>query len=437
MLQQGKDLSESDLIGRQVGNYRIKRLLGRGGMGAVFEMVHESIGQRSAIKILFSKYAQDPEFVERFFSEAKVVNRIEHPGVAKTLDHGQFPDGNLYIIMELLLGESLRARLETIAKKSSRYDLAAAVALILQLVDTLQEVHGKGVIHRDLKPENIFLVQDSAVMGGERAKILDFGIAKIQEGSELKDVDSPGPLTTVGKILGTPTYMSPEQCEGRATLTTASDIYALGVIFYEMLSGKPPFGGVSENAVMALHLLREPVPLSQVPRSLNSLVQAMLAKQPSQRPTLPQIRNILQAYQARPDSAPWAVRWRAVGIVSLCSLGIGAFWWTMRGQQVTPSPSTSGVGRSARPDLLTLPYDLAAVPSALSSQASLTDGGSGTTVTQPTLTVSPSPKGAERNGGHSDVGTIQKGSRKQPIVRSTKVPAQPVEPEKLQVPIVE
>jgi serine/threonine protein kinase len=152
VLQQGKDLSESDLIGRQVGNYRIKRLLGRGGMGAVFEMVHESIGQRSAIKILFSKYAQDPEFVERFFSEAKVVNRIEHPGVAKTLDHGQFPDGNLYIIMELLLGESLRARLETIAKKSSRYDLAAAVALILQLVDTLQEVHGKGVIHRDVKP---------------------------------------------------------------------------------------------------------------------------------------------------------------------------------------------------------------------------------------------------------------------------------------------
>ena len=163
MLQQGKVLEEADLIGRQVGNYRIKRLLGRGGMGAVYEMVHESIGQRSAIKILFSKYAQDPEFVERFFAEAKVVNRIEHPGVAKTLDHGQFPDGNLYIIMELLLGESLRARLETLAKKHTRYDLAAAAALMLQLVDTLQEVQGKGVIHRDLKPENIFLVQDSAV----------------------------------------------------------------------------------------------------------------------------------------------------------------------------------------------------------------------------------------------------------------------------------
>jgi serine/threonine protein kinase len=437
VLQQGKDLEEADLIGRQVGNYRIKRLLGRGGMGAVYEMVHESIGQRSAIKILFSKYAQDPEFVERFFAEAKVVNRIEHPGVAKTLDHGQFPDGNLYIIMELLLGESLRARLETLAKKHTRYDLAASAALMLQLVDTLQEVHGKGVIHRDLKPENIFLVQDSAVSGGERAKILDFGIAKIQDGSTLKDVDSPGPLTTVGKILGTPTYMSPEQCEGRVALTSASDIYALGVIFYEMLSGKPPFGGVSENAVMALHMLREPVPLSQIPRSLNSLVQAMLAKQPSQRPTLPQIRSILQSYLARPDSTPWASRWLVMVMIGMCSLGILALFWTTGRRNIAPAPTTPGSDLAARPDLLTLPHDLAAVPSAQLSPPSSSDGGAGNTVIPRAVAVSPAPMGAERSGVPSPVATIPKGSRKQPVARPIKASAQPVEPEKLQVPIVE
>lgn len=436
-MQQGKDLEEPDLIGRQVGNYRIKRLLGRGGMGAVYEMVHESIGQRSAIKILFSKYAQDPEFVERFFAEAKVVNRIEHPGVAKTLDHGQFPDGNLYIIMELLLGESLRARLETLAKKHTRYDLAASAALMLQLVDTLQEVHGKGVIHRDLKPENIFLVQDSAVSGGERAKILDFGIAKIQDGSALKDVDSPGPLTTVGKILGTPTYMSPEQCEGRAALTSASDIYALGVIFYEMLSGSPPFGGVSENAVMALHILREPVPLSQMPRSLKSLVQAMLAKQPSQRPTLPQIRSILQSYLARPDSPPWASRLLATAMLGMFSLGIAALFWTTGRRNIVPAPTTPEFGLAARPDLLTLPHDLAAVPSAQLSLPSPSDGGVGNTVIPRAVAVSPAPMGAERSGVPSTVGTIPKGSRKQPVVRPLKASAQPVEPEKLQVPIVE
>ena len=166
--EQDKDISETDMVGRQVGKYRITRLLGRGGMGAVFELVHESVGQRAAIKVLLAKYAQDPEFVKRFFDEAMVVNRIQHQGVVKSFDHGQLPDGNLYIVMELLLGESMRARLEQVAEQKSRLAFSTTASLMIQLVDTLAEVHEKGVIHRELMQE-IFPSQSTHYTFGGKA----------------------------------------------------------------------------------------------------------------------------------------------------------------------------------------------------------------------------------------------------------------------------
>jgi len=373
--EQDKDISETDMVGRQVGKYRITRLLGRGGMGAVFELVHESVGQRAAIKVLLAKYAQDPEFVKRFFDEAMVVNRIQHQGVVKSFDHGQFPDGNLYIVMELLLGESMRARLEQVAEQKSRLAFSTTASLMIQLVDTLAEVHEKGVIHRDLKPENIFLVNDSAVVGGTRTKILDFGIAKIQQSSELRDNESPGPLTTVGRILGTPTYMSPEQCDGRPVLTASSDIYALGVILYEMLSGSPPFGGTSGNSIMAMHMLKEPAPLSNVPRPLELLLRGMLAKKPENRPSLKQVRSALDAYIARPTASLFRSWLPVVGIATALLLVSGGLWWKVtreatRARLTLPqTASVSGVKPKVEQPSAALPAQQQ------SQETSVADGG--------------------------------------------------------------
>lgn len=432
-MTQAKELTEADLVGRQIGKYRVTRLLGRGGMGAVFEMIHESIGQRAAVKILFSQYAQDPEFVERFFHEAKVVNQIQHQGVVKAFDHGQLPDGNLYIIMELLIGESLRARIETLAKEKTRFDFTAAAAILIQIADTLQEVHSKGVIHRDLKPENIFLVRDSAAFGGQRAKILDFGIAKIQEGSELRDNDSPGPLTTMGKILGTPTYMSPEQCDGRQALTPASDIYALGVILYEMLSGEPPFGGASGNSVMAMHMLKEPAPLSQVPRPLDILIRGMLTKKPEQRPSLTQVHAALQAFVDRPVPAPRSSSALVAGISTLLLLGGGGLWWARSRSQPPVSPPGDAASVPTVPAVRDMqpspkPDRAAAIPD-LSSELKPIDAGAAPDAAQPALKPPPVPAQKPTPPGSRML-------KKAPGVRSAK-PVQPTEPEKLNVPIVE
>lgn len=288
---------EPSLIGQTVGKYRVTRLIGKGGMGAVYELVHQTIGQRAALKVLFQKYAQEPEFVARFLSEAQVVNKIEHPGLVKISDHGQLPDGALYILMEYLEGETLRARLESLSSAGQQMQQNVAQELVRQLAETLRVVHEHNVVHRDLKPENIFLLRDPAALHGERVKILDFGIAKISDGSELNHRDSPGPLTTVGKVLGTPTYMSPEQCEGQGVLTGRSDAYALGVIWFELLSGTPPFATGSANTIMAQHLLKPPPAIrsirADVPPVLESLLLRLLAKKPDERPNMPALLDAL------------------------------------------------------------------------------------------------------------------------------------------------
>jgi len=159
-----------------IGSYRVVRSIGEGGMGTVYEAVHEAIERRVAIKVLHREYASNPEFIARFFNEARAVNRVEHTGLVQVSDYGQQPDGTAYIVMEYLKGESLAQRIERCGRK---LPAAEVIHLNLQIADALAAAHAKDIVHRDLKPENVMLVPDPHMPGGERTKLLDFGIAKV------------------------------------------------------------------------------------------------------------------------------------------------------------------------------------------------------------------------------------------------------------------
>ena len=202
-------------IGQHVGSYRLLRLLGEGGMGMVFEGTHEGVAGRAAIKILRADVASRPEVVTRFFNEARAANAIEHPGIVRIHDSGYTASRVAYLTMEYLEGESLRTRLDRV----QRLPTVDALRVARQIASALVAAHRKNVIHRDLKPDNIMLVPDPDLPGGERVKILDFGIAKIAESL------SATPMHTRSDMLmGTPTYMAPEQCRGAKSVTERSDV---------------------------------------------------------------------------------------------------------------------------------------------------------------------------------------------------------------------
>ena len=262
--------------GQTIGNYRIVKKLGEGGMGAVFEAVHQEIGRRAAIKVLHVQFAQSPQVAARFLNEAKAANLIEHPGVVEIFEFSRLPDGTTYIVMEFLKGDSLAKRIE-----HGPLGLDA-LRIARQIASVLAAAHDKGIVHRDLKPDNVIIVKDPEAPGGERAKVLDFGIAKIAEEQVLK--------TQANSILGTPVYMAPEQCRGAAAVTAKSDVYSLGVMIYEMLAGQPPFMGSGIGEIMAAHMMTEPPPLRErqpsVPAPLAAFVHRLLAKDPAARPTM-------------------------------------------------------------------------------------------------------------------------------------------------------
>jgi eukaryotic-like serine/threonine-protein kinase len=262
--------------GSRLGSYVIQRKLGEGGMGVVYVGVHQGLGQEVAVKLLLPEVSRNPDLLARFFNEARTASRINHPGIVRIFDVGQSADGSAYFVMELLPGESLATRL-----RRERIGVAKACLVARQVAGALAAAHRASIVHRDLKPDNIFLVPDPEVAGGERAKILDFGIAKLSA-----DVQG-GSQTRTGTLLGTPLYMSPEQCRGGKDVDWRADIYSLGCILYEMLTGRPPFDGEGLGEILGKHQFVEPTPpdalVAGLPVGLGAVVMRALAKNPAAR----------------------------------------------------------------------------------------------------------------------------------------------------------
>jgi tRNA A-37 threonylcarbamoyl transferase component Bud32 len=265
-----------DLKGKRVGNYVIVRRLGAGGMATVYLAEHPEIGRQVAIKILQTTLLGQGHAAERFLAEARIVTRIEHPNIIDVFDFGRLEDGALYIVMEVLRGRPLQSVLDERERLSPR----EVIPYLEQICAALEAAHSRGIIHRDLKPENIFVLDQTPL----RLKVLDFGIAKLLEGTPT------GPrLTTTGIVMGTPLYIAPEQAAAKLDLVgPATDLYSLGVILYSMLSGRPPFLDDAPGLVMAKHILEAPPPLAQtgpfVPGRVAAVVERCLCKEPALRP---------------------------------------------------------------------------------------------------------------------------------------------------------
>ncbi len=283
-----------------IGPYQIGKLLGQGGMGAVYEAVHETIGRRAAVKFLNAPLARHAATLNRFFNEARAVSLVEHPGLVQIYDSGQLPDGTAYIIMELIRGETVADRL----KREGRLSPAQAVRLAWQLAEALASVHEQDIVHRDIKPANLMIVPDPAATGRERLKVLDFGIAKLASGIGAGE-------TRPGQVMGSPLYMAPEQCRGAAGVDSKADCYAVGAVLYHLLAGQPPFDGETFAALVFKHLHEPLTPLSDRgvagPPALLDCVHALLAKDPKSRPTMRDTANRLESLLGQLATTPSAL----------------------------------------------------------------------------------------------------------------------------------
>jgi serine/threonine-protein kinase len=272
------DDASSDLEpGQVVGEYVVERKLGEGGFGAVYRAVHPVIGKTAAVKVLHPQYSSNPDVVSRFVSEARAVNQIRHRHIIDIFSFGTLEDGRHYYVMELLEGVTLDAYLE----RAGRLEPVQALPILQGVARALEAAHEAGIAHRDLKPENVFLAvyDDGTVF----PKILDFGVAKLLTGS------GPGPIhrTHTGTPIGTPRYMSPEQCQGRK-VDHRTDIYSFGVITHRMLAGKLPFEASAALELMLMHVGTPPPRLSEVVEGLDPAwdepILRMLEKDPERRP---------------------------------------------------------------------------------------------------------------------------------------------------------
>ena len=266
------------MIGRTIGNYVVRDKIGEGGMGVVYLAEHPRIGRRVAIKVLLPQLSSNPEVVARFFTEARASSAIKNEHIIDIIDFGELPDGSSYITMEWLEGESLAALLE----RERALPLSRVQHIARGIGRALTAAHAHGIVHRDLKPDNIFLVTH----GDDRdfVKVLDFGIAKLMGDDTGGQV--PGAKTRTGAIIGTPMYMSPEQCRGVA-VDERSDTYSFGIILYQMLGGQVPFAAEGLGDLLLMHMtepprsLRELVP--SLPVEIERAVQQALEKDPQKR----------------------------------------------------------------------------------------------------------------------------------------------------------
>ena len=255
------------------GRYRLGRLLGEGGMGAVYEAEHVGLGATVAVKLLTDRFVDDPDAVERFRREARAAAAVRHPNVVNVTDTGTDEEGAPFLVMELLEGESLNS----VLKRRRRLPPEVAVAIACEVLAGLGAAHARGIVHRDLKPGNVFLAVDPD--GVQRVKLLDFGISKF--------LGAASELTSEGAIIGTPHYMPPEQIRGRRDLDARVDLYAVGVLLYRMLSGRLPFEGASPQQLYEAIVVGRRKPLRAVcpelPEALADVVERALHPEPSKR----------------------------------------------------------------------------------------------------------------------------------------------------------
>jgi hypothetical protein len=266
---------ERDLEGRIVADrYEVESLLGSGGMGAVYRAQHVHMRKTVALKVLHGEMTHLPEVVARFEREAIAAAHIQHPHVAAATDFGRLDNGSFYLVLEYVDGRSLR----TVLDQDGRLSPPRAIRIAQQIAEALEAAHEAGIVHRDLKPDNVMLVE----RGGDPdfVKVLDFGIAKL---SREETASSPA-LTQLGSVFGTPEYMSPEQAMG-SVVDHRSDLYSLGIILYEMVSGATPFASEDSIAILTRHMTQPPPELGpEVPREVARSINGLLGKRPDERP---------------------------------------------------------------------------------------------------------------------------------------------------------
>ncbi|MCC6336218.1 MAG: serine/threonine protein kinase [Myxococcales bacterium] len=271
------------LIGLNLGGFVVKKLLASGGMGLVYEALHEQIGRRAAVKVLKPEVAADQEWTRRFLTEAQALASLKNKNLIEVLNFGKTPDGREFLMMEFLEGEALDGYISRMGALTP----AVALGLTEQILNALSEAHKKGVVHRDLKPSNVFLLREHS--GELLVKVIDFGLAR-QEPVKLLDAALALPKAPDGASLlaGTPEYIAPEQAQGRK-VDHAADLYSLGIMLFEMLSGSLPFAADSVTELLQQHLSAKPPKLSSqvnnLPEGFDELVDALLEKDPAKRPS--------------------------------------------------------------------------------------------------------------------------------------------------------
>jgi eukaryotic-like serine/threonine-protein kinase len=346
--------SEPGLAAESVvaGRYRILGHLGSGGMGAVYRAEHIHMRKTVALKVLHRELSRVNEVVARFEREAIAAGQIEHPNVVAASDFGKLEDGSFYLVLEFVDGQSLRSLIDKGPLPHVR-----ALEIARQTALALRAAHGLEIVHRDLKPDNVMLMPGPG--GGDRVKVLDFGIARVTVPGSAADATN---LTRVGAIMGTVAYMSPEQATGQE-VDGRTDLYALGVMLYEMIAGRPPFEAELPTQVLARQLVEAPPPLpADTPPALTSLVFDLMEKRPENRPesaevVLERIGALIVTPSGRVGPPPLDRRRLALYGAGAGALLIGAVTWAVlsdgepnsAGASAEPSASTPGSAGAAPP----------------------------------------------------------------------------------------
>ncbi|CAN5879196.1 hypothetical protein BH11MYX3_BH11MYX3_46290 [soil metagenome] len=293
--------------GSKAGPWLVERELGRGGMGAVYAVVHEEIGKRAALKVVHRRLLTPGFNIERVMLEAKVVNTVGHPNIVDIFETGSLPDGRPYIVMERLEGQSLSARADEGKILPDR-----AITILLQVCDALIAAHAANIVHRDLKLDNVFLVANADDPSSPKVKVLDWGIAKV--------INHDVRHTIEGQLVGTPQYLSPEQARG-ATVSAQSDVYSLGVMAYELFLEQLPFEAETSAEIMVMHLKAiPPAPRElwpDIPSQLEELILRMLAKNPENRPTMLEVARHLDEVRSELDRRRQARLTSAIEVVAI------------------------------------------------------------------------------------------------------------------------